>query len=43
MEILAKQDARTSASDSATKGESYPAFVAGGHTRIPSDFPRSTR
>lgn len=32
-----------SASESATRSDSHPAFAAGGHTRIPSDFPHSTR
>lgn len=42
MEILTKQ-AGLSAGESATKSRSHPAFAAGGHTRIPSDFPRSVR
>lgn len=34
---------RTYIGKSATKSESHPVFAAGGHTRIPSDFPRFTR
>lgn len=43
VEILTKQDVRIATGQSARRNESHPAFVAGGHTRIPSDFSRSIR